>query len=707
MKPLPLLTLTLAAGVCLALGVQRATSADAPPRFAEVAFDSSRGLGTGWRDLGWAPRELTSGKPVKLDLADRSGWIVSRKGLNGKFGALFVRYQAPAEFGDFLELRLDSNSPGEFPRIAVTRELRRVVNGWIEVLVPISALDPRGLPFEKIVLRARLDVPHQPVYVELVALTERGPGDGSEIKVAAAASSSPPREGRFTVQCRAPGRPINPMIYGVGGGDREDTQFALGIGAKRWGGNPSTRYNWEHGHAWNQGADYFFQNVDYNKDPSFSYDNELQGMLAHGVPMALTVPTIGWVAKDTTSYSFPVSVFGPQEKVAAENADMGNGKTREGLAIPPGPPTRTSVAATPEFIGRWLSTIREKDQKRGRSVKMVILDNEPTLWHSTHRDIHPNPLTYNELLERTLAYGTAVRRAYPEVLIAGPAEWGWTGYFYSALDAAAGVARAPDRRAHGNVPLLPWWLHSVRAYEKKAKIKLLDILDVHYYPQGSNVGVDSSGATDRLTNALRIRATRSLWDPTYVDESWIDDRVELIPRMRRWVNENAPGLGISLGEYSFGAAGHQSGGLAQAEALGRFGTEGLTAAFYWFLPPKESPAYWAFRAYRNFDGKGGRFLDLSVPVVTQAPLASLFVSRSERGDHLVAVLLNLDPGESLAAEVDLASCAPAYQERTFVYAGGKAGFAPAEASKTAAGVLRRTAPPYSMTVIDLTATGTR
>jgi hypothetical protein len=367
------------------------------------------------------------------------------------------------------------------------------------------------------------------------------------------------------------------------------------------------------------------------------------------------------------------------------------------------PPTRTSVAATPEFIGKWLSTIRERDQKRGRSVKMVILDNEPALWHSTHRDVHPNPLTYNELLERTIAYGTAVRRAYPEVMIAGPAEWGWTNYFYSGLDAQVGVSRAPDRRAHGGVPLLAWWLNSVRAYEKKNKIKLIDVLDVHYYPQGANVGVDKGGATDRGTNALRIRSTRSLWDPAYTDESWIDDQVELIPRLRRWVNANAPGVGISLGEYSFGAAEHQSGGLAQAEALGRFGTEGLTAAFYWYLPPKDSPAYWAFRAYRNFDGRGGRFLDLSVPVVADAAQSSLFVSRSESSDHVVAILLNLDPGESLVAELDLGACAPAYKERAFTYLGGPAGFVPAPASRTSAGVLRRTAPPYSITVLDLTA----
>ena len=34
---------------------------------------------------------------------------------------------------------------------------------------------------------------------------------------------------------------------------------------------------------------------------------------ATGAQPVLTVPTIGWVAKDTTSYGFPVSAMGPQQ----------------------------------------------------------------------------------------------------------------------------------------------------------------------------------------------------------------------------------------------------------------------------------------------------------------------------------------------------------------------------------------------------------
>jgi hypothetical protein len=565
-------------------------------------------------------------------------------------------------------------------------------------------LNPAGLPFDQIVLRARVEIGHQPVLIQQIALTGRLGGSGGST-ASAPAVRVPAAQGRpvrFVVDCRLPGRPISPLIYGVAGTDKSGYQWTMGATAIRWGGNPTSRYNWQLGNAWNTGSDWFFRNVG-----APSYDRQLAENLAHDAATALTVPTIGWVAKDASSYSFPVSAFGPQEAIAPENPDIGNGKFKSGTPVPPGPQMRTSIPAPPEFIGKWLATIRKNDQKGRRSVKVVILDNEPMVWHTTHRDVHPAPLGYDELLRRTIEYATAVRKAYPEVQIAGPAEWGWTAYFYSAKDLVAGVGNAPDRRAHGNVPLLPWWLHSVRAHERKTGIKLLDVLDVHYYPQGANIGFDRGGATDRNTNSLRIRSTRSLWDPTYLDESWINDRVELIPRLRRWVAANAPGLDLSLGEYSFGAGEHQSGGLAQAEALGRFGTEGLTSAFFWMLPAKDSPVYWAFRAYRNFDEKGARFLDLSVPVQTEGQRASLFVSRSPSSDHLVAVLLNLDPDEALSAQIDLSSCGPRYGARTFSYAGGTAGFKAASPSQVDAGVLRETAAPYSMTVLDLTASPPR
>jgi hypothetical protein len=505
------------------------------------------------------------------------------------------------------------------------------------------------------------------------------------------------RSASFILDCGAANLPISPLIYGAAG--EEDSLWSMGATARRWGGNPTSRYNWRL-NMWNAGNDWFFRNAG---DATSTYDSFFQKNREHGVRTALTIQMLGWVAKDPTSYSFPVSVFGPQQRTEPTVPDAGNGVRRDGTPISPGPQNRTSVPSTPESIEQWVRQIREKDRVRGRSVHTYILDNEPMLWNSTHRDVHPLPTTYDELLEKTIAYASAVRRADPDALIAGPAEWGWLAYHYSAKDIAAGVTLRPDRRLHGDEPLIPWYLRRIREYEQQNRTRILDILDVHFYSMAQGVGTGIQGQTDPATAALRIRSTRSLWDPTYVDESWINTRMRVLPLLREWIAQNRPGLGISIGEWSFGAESHMSGGLATAEALGRFGTEGVTSAYYWTTPKDQSPAYWAFRAFRNFDGVGGRFLDWSVPVKSEGLLTSLFASRNADRRHVVAILLNFSPISALSARLRLERCGDAASVRALTYAGGRGGFKDFDLSSSGSG-LETTVAPYTITVLDLSLT---
>jgi len=518
----------------------------------------------------------------------------------------------------------------------------------------------------------------------------------------AGAHGPAPRPGEWTVDCAAPAHRISPRIYGIGGaGDDPGWIWELGATSRRFGGNGASRYNWELGNAWNTNHDWFFRNVPVSHRSSFGWSAFLDENLEHGVATALTVPTLGWVAKDATSYSFPISSLGPQAAQAPDLPDAGNGVRPDGSRFPAAP-TRTSVRSTPASVEAWVRAIRAGDRERGRRrVQLYILDNEPGLWHETHRDVRSEPVTYEELLERTIAYATAIRRADPGATIAGPAAWGWLELQYSAADVRAGVDRRPDRRAHGDVPLLAWWLQEIAEYERRTGTRLLDVVDVHFYPQHDAIGIGTQGATDPAASALRLRSTRSLWDPGYEDESWIHEKMALLPLVKRWIAENRPGLELSIGEWNFGAETHLSGGLAVAEALGRFGNEGIHSAHYWTYPPRRSPAYWGFRAFRDFDGEGGRFLDWSLPVRGDASLASLFASADEDRRRVVAVLLNLSPASPLAARVDLGPCGRVSGARVLTYAGGDGGFRAARAV-LAGGRVEVTAPPYSITVVDAT-----
>lgn len=650
----------------------------------------------GWTDYGWAPRQLGPG-PARLDLSRYGGWILAHGApIPEGVSALTFRIDAPRSYGTFIEVRLDSPT-FELPGVAIDDKHCRPSGAMQLCTFGMWELTPRMGQVDRIVFRARKAVGSDPVFLDDIRFVSESVDAPQKPKVAMQSAN-------VRIRCDQPAHAISPLIYGIAYSPmhdaKDDQQWSIGATTRRWGGNPTSRYNWELGNAWNTASDYFFRNTNYTSDPHFNAQKFLDANVAHGVGSALTVPILGWVAKDTTSYSFPVSVFGPQQKVADENRDMGNGVTPEGRPIPPGSPTATSIQEPDGFVRRWIASIRKHDEATGkRSLSEVILDNEPMLWHETHRDVHPEPVTYDELFDRTSRAAIEARKADPQVLIAGPALWGWPAYFYSAQDAKIGFTLHPDRLRHGNTPLLPWWLSRMRALEKRTGLKLLDVVDVHYYPQALGVGIQRQGAIDPAAAARRLRAPRSLWDPTYVDESWIHESIRLIPRLREWIAANAPGVRIQIGEWNMGAEEDMSGGLAVAETLGRFAQEDLFAAYYWDYPPKNSPAAFGFRAFRNFDGKGGRFLDQWVPASTTQPLVSVFASRDPaQKDHLVVVLLNLDPEMGVNAHLDFGRCGTPGVTSVFHYEGKGEAFAEVKAEATHA---EEPLLPYSMTVVDV------
>jgi hypothetical protein len=502
------------------------------------------------------------------------------------------------------------------------------------------------------------------------------------------------------IDCSKRPRPIHPEIYGIGFdvtgfSDTTDVrQWQTGAGARRFGGNASSRYDWELG-TYNHGSDYLFVN-DRTPGSEPLYASFLREDAQHGVTSAVTIPILGWVAKDATSVSFPLSRYPSQAKTDARRG-AGDGHLPDGRVLPSPPQSDTSLAETPEMQGRWVDAMARIPDSHARTY---ILDNEPGLWNSTHRDVHPTPMTYDELLERTVAYAHALRAHDPQGKIAGPASYGWPDYFFSGNDVAAGVRWKPDRRMHEDLPLLAYYLRELHRHEERTHERLLDLLDVHFYAQGENLGIGRQGAVDPATRALRVRQTRGLWDPSYVDESWIREPVRLLPRLKEWIDAYDPGVGIQIGEWSYGAEEDISSGLAVAETLGRFADNGVAAAYYWTYPAPGSAAMAGFRAFRDFDGRGGRFLDLLAPVDPPGNEASVWVSRDAEGKHLVVVLLALAEGAGVAARLHVSSCGVPTQATAFQYAEGSVQATPVVVEAHGTDV-QATLPAYSMTTVDV------
>ncbi|MFK7918045.1 MAG: glycoside hydrolase family 44 protein [Ilumatobacter sp.] len=645
-----------------------------------------------WQDYGWASSFDADGT-VSVDFGGYGGWIVAQPELDEQFARVRLTFEAPESLGiEFLSVQVSDDTDSSFPQVVpILERVSTSVSGELSV----SDLDPTGVGFDRLVLTATNEFP-TPSTVDIIDLALiRGTPEPVGTTPASSAPAPSDVAARAAISCAAGTSPISPHIYGINQefGNMPDEDWSIGATSRRWGGNATSRYNWRTG-DWNTALDYYFRNVsddDADTGDGRPHVEFLDENRRNGLSSAVTVPLTGWVAKDDLSASFPASVVGAQPDTDPFNPDFGNGVGSNGELIEPLAPTTTSRRFTPDDVGAWVAEMNADDTR----PFLYYLDNEPMLWNSTHRDISPDPVGYDELLERTIAYATAVRAAQPDALIGGPSVWGWPAYFYSAIDADAGFDAAPDRKAHSGEPLIEWYLAELQAHEERTGVRLLDVLDVHFYPQDGSY----SDAVDDSAVARRLRTTRSLWDSTYLEESWIEDEVALIPRMQAWVDEHAPGTLLSIGEYSFGAEQHISGGLAQAEALGRFGQFGLFAAYYWDVPPTNSPVYWAFRAFQNYDGAGSTFGDLSIPAESDRPV-SLFASTTTEGDRDVAVVLNLSPDPLPGYGIDVSECGRDTVE-AFQYSTGSPGLAPAGAD-ISDGMLGIDLPGYSITVLELT-----
>jgi len=657
---------------------------------AETIYEGQ--LTTGWAASGTASWEAEARGPAKVAFGDSGEWILSKGGLGGAFGGVSFSVKEPPGEGEFLEVRVGTADGRSRPGVKLKPDHRTDVgDGWAQIVVPMNELNPDAAPFDRVIVRPFRPMGAESVLFDKIALTKAS-AVSAVVRAPVVRAAAFAKTAHVRVECDGKAMKISPYIYGIAFGDKNWP--LLKPAARRWGGNGTSRYNWEN-HFSNSGSDWFFEN-----HGGQSYLEFLAESAGHDALSALTIPMLGWVAKDNTSYSFPVAVFGAQARTDPWHPDVGNGEDASRKPIPPGPPTRTSVAAPPDWAKRWVAAIHAGEVKAGkRSTYEYILDNEPGLWNTTHRDVHPEPVGYDELVERTIQYATAIRQADPEALIAGPAEWGWSGYLFSAKD-LAGHGFHTDRRAHDDVPLVEWYLRKLHEHEQRTGKRLLDVFDLHYYPQGSNVYGGGTGGNDRETQLLRLRSTRSLWDPNYVDESWIKDTVRLLPRMKEWVDKAYPGRAISVGEWNFGGEKDVTGALATAEVLGRFAQFGVASAFYWTAPAQDSQSTFGFLAYRNFDSHGGRFLDWYVPTTTTEGV-SAFASRDDERKHLVIVVINLSPDAQVDANLDVGACGALASERTYVYTQNAGAFAPASDAQPATGpTVTRSLAPWSISVID-------
>jgi PKD repeat protein len=472
----------------------------------------------------------------------------------------------------------------------------------------------------------------------------------------------------ITVDAGANRRTINPAIYGVAYATTAQLQD-LNAPLHRYGGNNTSRYNWEL-NADNRGADWYFESIaESSATPGQRGDDFVLNSRAGGAVPMVTVPIIEYVAKLGASRSklasFDSRVSGAQDDCDWQWFPQACNGMKGGQAVIGNNPLDANVLNSTTLQAAWVSHFV---QRFGRAadggLKYYILDNEYSIWHSTHRDVWPTGARMEQVRDAMTAYSGAIKNVDPSALVAGPEEWGWSGYIFSGYDQQYGSRNGwsflPDRAAHGGMDYLPWLLRELKTRSDIDQRRVIDVFTVHYYPQGGEFWPQDDVST--AMQLRRNRSTRSLWDPAYTDETWINDKVQLIPRLRNWVSTYYyPDTPVGITEYNWGAESHINGATAQADIYGIFGREGLDFGARWTTPAATTPTYKAMKMYRNYDGNRSTFGDTSVRAASTGNADNLSVFAGQRsGDGALTVMvISKVLSGSTTLTMNLANFAPA------------------------------------------------
>jgi endoglucanase len=421
---------------------------------------------------------------------------------------------------------------------------------------------------------------------------------------------------------------ISKYIYG--GNGQSDSYYTV----QRSGGNRLTAYNWENNYS-NAGADYGpYSNDNFMvwSQPGIPSSEWLvpgraityfrDSCVTNKQDSIVTLQMAGYVSADGSgnvtlpAQAAPSSRF--KKVVFAKGAAFCN---------PPGSPVTTDANVyMDEFVNFLVSRYGRAGEPNG--VKFYCMDNEPDIWSdgaqgATHPEVHPADPCCVEYKDKSVAISLAVKNVDPNAQMLGPVSYGFSGYL-----TFQGASDWPSQQYNNYDPnwFLSYYLDKMEANSVAASKRLLDVLDVHWYPEARNNALpypDGNRITEDVnTNQMynaRMQAPRTLWDTGYVypngeiswiNKSWNLQYLPIIPKLKKTISNYYPDTNLAITEYDYGGKDHWSGGIAFTDVLGIFGKHGVYIANYWGNSGTYLNA--AFKMYRNYDNANSTFGDTEV-----------------------------------------------------------------------------------------------
>jgi len=502
-------------------------------------------------------------------------------------------------------------------------------------------------------------------------------------------------------------KPISPYIYGTNfysGNTSPQPNFTL----DRDGGNRWTAYNWET-NASNAGSDYLYENDAYLSSSNVPAE-AVRGFIAAdqgaGLASLVTFQLQGYVSADESG---PVTT--PFPNLLRFKQVIEKKSTKDAAPFTLNPPTSDAYVYMDEFA--WAL-----DQKfSGQGIfgaspthpTFISLDNEPDLWNSTHAEVQGSTnISSSNYIAKTVTLTEALKDQFPNAVIFGPVNYGFEGIYSWQGDTT--LSPTPN----GANWFADKYLAGVKTASTSYGKPIVDVYDFHWYSEATDgttrvTNLSGSTLTDAQVQAI-VQSPRSLWDPTYTENSWIisvlGGPINILGRLQAKIAANNPGMKLSITEYENGGFNHIAGTIAQADNLGIFGAQGLYAACFW--PPNGTYSYAlaGFRAFRGFDGASASFGDTSLQTTSSAVQNVVVYASSDSTTpgRIVFVAINRSNAAKVTAITGQALSGTAHlYQMTATTAQGQSPVQPVSIGTMAVSGTSMTInlPAYSVTTIDV------
>ena len=293
---------------------------------------------------------------------------------------------------------------------------------------------------------------------------------------------------QITVNANSGKRQISPYIFGknnvlpstfLNNGTNIEITKANEAGiriVRQSGGNNSTKYNWRL--KLSSHPDW------YNNVYTNNWDAAAKNLTDKmpGVQGMWSFQLLGKVAANTNN-NFPDWNYNQSKWWDGVNQNLAGGGT-----VNPTGTNKALVDGNPDlYLTDWPadSTVGILDHWFGKDdlgydstfYRYWSMDNEIEIWSGTHDDVMKTQIPAEEFMQLYFKVAKAARAKYPGIKLSGPVpanEWQWYRYGSDAI--------SYNGRKYC---WLEYFILRISEEEKASGIKLLDILDIHYYPGSS------------------------------------------------------------------------------------------------------------------------------------------------------------------------------------------------------------------------------